>query len=193
MKIGEIISQYREQHHMSMRAFGRKCGVSNAYISILEAGVNPRSGEPLSPTVETYRKISRAMDMSLNDLLNMIQDNENSEITRYTLPERLKARRRELGLTLLQVANHVGVTEATVQRWESGKIKSLHYDNIIKLGNALSMNPSMLMGWEHNDVSPERRKLHDIIDQVPIEQLDLYLVVLSLPTARLQAIVDLFR
>lgn len=33
----------------------------------------------------------------------------------------LKQRRAELGLTLKQVADAVGVSEATVQRWESGK------------------------------------------------------------------------
>ena len=34
----------------------------------------------------------------------------------------LKAKRKELGLTLTQIAEKIGVTEATVQRWESGNI-----------------------------------------------------------------------
>lgn len=32
----------------------------------------------------------------------------------------LKARRKDLGLTLAQIADEMGVSEATVQRWESG-------------------------------------------------------------------------
>lgn len=76
MKLSEIIRLYREQHGMSRREFGRKCGVSNAYISILESGVNPHSGEPLSPTVETYQKIAYAMGISLNELLDMLGDDE---------------------------------------------------------------------------------------------------------------------
>lgn len=76
MKLKDIISQYRESHQMSKREFGRKCGFSNAYISILETGVNPRTGEPLSPTVDTYSKIARAMGISLNTLLDMLSDDE---------------------------------------------------------------------------------------------------------------------
>lgn len=76
MKLRDIIARYREQHDMSRREFGRKCGLSNAYISILETGVNPRTGEPLSPTVETYQKIAKAMGISLNDLLNMLSADE---------------------------------------------------------------------------------------------------------------------
>ena len=30
----------------------------------------------------------------------------------------LKTRRKELGLTLAQIADKIGVTEATVQRWQ---------------------------------------------------------------------------
>ena len=40
----------------------------------------------------------------------------------------LKAKRKELGLTLAQIAEKIGVTEATVQRWESGNIKSLRHE-----------------------------------------------------------------
>ena len=42
----------------------------------------------------------------------------------------LKAKRKELGLTLAQIAEKIGVTEATVQRWESGNIKSLRHERI---------------------------------------------------------------
>ena len=49
------------------------------------------------------------------------------------LPDILKARRSELGLTLLQIAEATGVKEATVQRWESGNIKSLRHENLEKL------------------------------------------------------------
>ena len=40
----------------------------------------------------------------------------------------LKDRRNELALTQRQVANQVGVTEATVSRWESGDIDNMRRD-----------------------------------------------------------------
>ena len=58
----------------------------------------------------------------------------------------LKRRRKELGLTLAQIADAMGVAEATVQRWESGNIKSVRYDKITKLAALLQVNPTALMG-----------------------------------------------
>lgn len=66
----------------------------------------------------------------------------------YRLPERLKSRRKELGLTLAQVAERVGTSEATVQRWENGSIKTLRHESIVKLADVLDVSPSYLMGWQ---------------------------------------------
>jgi transcriptional regulator with XRE-family HTH domain len=62
--------------------------------------------------------------------------------------ERLKYRRNELGLTLQQVADYVGVGKATVQRWESGNIANLRRDKIAKLSEILKVSPDYLMGWD---------------------------------------------
>lgn len=61
----------------------------------------------------------------------------------------LKQRRKELGLTLAQIADAMGVAEATVQRWESGNIKSIRYEKIGKLADVLKVHPATLMGWKN--------------------------------------------
>lgn len=61
----------------------------------------------------------------------------------------LKQRRKELGLTLAQIADAMNVTEATVQRWESGNIKNIRYDKIGKLAEVLKVSPALLMGWNN--------------------------------------------
>ena len=71
----------------------------------------------------------------------------------YRLPERLKSRRKELGLTLAQVADRVGTSEATVQRWENGSIKTLRHESIVKLAEVLDVTPAYLMGWEEPEQS----------------------------------------
>lgn len=63
----------------------------------------------------------------------------------------LKRRRKELGLTLLQIAEEMNVSEATVQRWESGSIKMLRHGRITKLAQVLKVPPASLMGWETPD------------------------------------------
>lgn len=60
--------------------------------------------------------------------------------------QKLKNRRKELGLTMLQVATKVGVSEATVSRWESGDIANMKRDKIVLLANALQVSPSYIMG-----------------------------------------------
>lgn len=62
----------------------------------------------------------------------------------------LKQRRKELGLTLAQIADAMGVAEATVQRWESGNIKSIRHEKIGKLAEILMVSPSALMGWKES-------------------------------------------
>ena len=59
----------------------------------------------------------------------------------------LKRRRKELGLTLAQIADEMGVAEATVQRWESGNIKTIRHEKIGKLADLLKVTPAALMGW----------------------------------------------
>ena len=66
----------------------------------------------------------------------------------------LKQRRKELGLTLLEIAEKMGVSEATAQRWESGGIKTLRQGRIAQLAEILNVSPAKLMGWEDNDSKP---------------------------------------
>ena len=49
------------------------------------------------------------------------------------LKDLIRNRRKETGKTLEEVAQLVGVAKATVQRWESGAIKEIRRDKIVKL------------------------------------------------------------
>lgn len=56
-----------------------------------------------------------------------------------SVSHKLKARRKELGLTMLEVAKKIGVSEATVSRWESGNIENMRLDKIAALAKALQV------------------------------------------------------
>lgn len=60
----------------------------------------------------------------------------------------LRNRRIDLGLTLKEVATAVGVSEATVSRWESGDIENMRRDRIAALAAVLDISPGVIMGWE---------------------------------------------
>lgn len=60
----------------------------------------------------------------------------------------LKDRRLELQLTLEDVAKRVGVSPATISRWESGDIANMRRDRIAALAEALQISPAVIMGWD---------------------------------------------
>ena len=84
MTIGEIIKEYRESQYLSQREFAKICDLSNAYISLLEAGKNPKTGRPISPDMKSLAKISKGLGCSLNDLFIRMEGEtvslENSEV-----------------------------------------------------------------------------------------------------------------
>lgn len=51
----------------------------------------------------------------------------------------LKQRRIELGLTMKEVANAVGVSESTVSRWEAGNIANMKRNRLVSLANILQI------------------------------------------------------
>ena len=58
-----------------------------------------------------------------------------------TLDEIIKNRRQELGLTLEDIGNAVGVDRATVMRWEKGQIQKMGRDKISALSSVLKLDP----------------------------------------------------
>ena len=57
-------------------------------------------------------------------------------------------RREEIGLTQEELAKAVGVSKASISRWESGDISNMRRDRIQKLANALKVSPLELLGEE---------------------------------------------
>lgn len=61
---------------------------------------------------------------------------------------KLANRREELGLTLEQVGEIVGVEKSTVRKWEKGDIKNMRRDKIPLLAKALQVPIEFIMGVE---------------------------------------------
>ena len=76
MTIGEYVKQYRKSQGLSMQAFGEKCNLSRAYISILEKGINPTTGKPFAPTIETLNKIAEVTGVTIDALLPLLAQNQ---------------------------------------------------------------------------------------------------------------------
>ena len=83
----------------------------------------------------------------------MQDDNYNSsEVVSH---ECKREKRLELGMTMKEVADKVGVSEATISRWESGEIENMRRGAISSLAKALHISPNEIMGWESPSASDE--------------------------------------
>ena len=76
MKVGEWLKLYREQHNLSMQALADLCVFSKAYINVLEKGVNPTTGQPISPTMQTFEKIARGTKTDVDTLLKILDGDQ---------------------------------------------------------------------------------------------------------------------
>lgn len=65
-----------------------------------------------------------------------------------TTGERMKQRRKELGFSAEKVAERLGVSPATIYRYERGDIEKVPGDSLGGLAKILQTTPAYLMGWE---------------------------------------------
>ena len=74
MKLSNLIIAYRKEHNLSQRQFAEKCGVTNGYISMIENDRNPSTEKPVIPSLDKLKAIANAMNISLNELIDTIDD-----------------------------------------------------------------------------------------------------------------------
>lgn len=74
MTLGEVISEYRTSHKLSMDGFAAISGLSKAYISMLEKNRTQRGDAPV-PSIDTYNKVAQAIGVATDELIRMVDDN----------------------------------------------------------------------------------------------------------------------
>lgn len=80
-----------------------------------------------------------------------------------TTGERLKLRRKEIGFSAEKVADQLGVSPATIYRYEKGDIEKVPVDSLAELAKILQTTPAYLMGWESQ---ADQAELNDILAQI---------------------------
>ena len=95
-----------------------------------------------------------------------MKDLEYQEIGR-----RIETRRKELGLTLADVAYKVGVAPSTILRYEKGKFGKLKLPVLESIAAALHVNPAWLAG-ETDD--PTDYEDGDLLASIPLPYLELF-------------------
>lgn len=74
MTLKELIIAFRSEKKLSQRQFALRCGLSNGYISMIERGENPKTGQPITPTLQKLKQLANGMGMSLSELFASVDD-----------------------------------------------------------------------------------------------------------------------
>ena len=80
MKLGELLKSYRTEHKLSMDAFCELSDLTKGYISMLEKNEHPKSKKPIVPSYETIEKIAKGMQISVESLIDMLDDEQEIQI-----------------------------------------------------------------------------------------------------------------
>ena len=73
--------------------------------------------------------------------------------------QRIKARRKQLGLSADDIAEALGVDRSTVYRYESQDIEKMPTQVIEPLAKILDISPAYLMGWENELLQYRTKKV----------------------------------
>ena len=77
-------------------------------------------------------------------------------VTLLTTGERIKARRKELGISADQLASRIGVSRATMFRYENGAIEKVPSYVLALIASALNIDPVyLLLGYSDSSSQPD--------------------------------------
>lgn len=88
MKLGEIITGFREMESLTLTAFAKSAGLSASYIRTLEKEIPTKAGRKPKPSLESLQKIADAMNLSMETLIEGMED---GEVSYFGLPQPQKS------------------------------------------------------------------------------------------------------
>lgn len=136
--MGNYLSERRKEIGLTQREVAEAVGVAEATVSRWE------SGEIANMRRDKISALAKVLHCSPN----FVMTGEQSAVP--TIGDRMRLRRKELGLSAEKVAERLGVSPATVYRYEKGDIEKLPGDILPTLSEILQTTPAYLMGWDES-------------------------------------------
>ena len=78
-----------------------------------------------------------------------------------TVGENIKKRRKELNLSVDEVAKRLNKNRATIYRYENNDIENMPITVLNRLSKILEIPPMVIMGWEEISVQEKYNQLTD--------------------------------
>lgn len=146
------VKRERERAELSQTKLARICGLSGPMISCMERGKSAGSEKVLV-------SVAHALGLS-PEWLRSGSGKRESDLPAFPnaapqpFPERLKQLRKEAGLSQRQLANFVGVSTSAVSCWETGTREVPAGNNLVRLAQALGLDPAEVMKVDGKNATP---------------------------------------
>lgn len=79
-----------------------------------------------------------------------------------SIGDRIKQRRKQLGMSAETLAEKIGKSAATVYRYEKGDIAKVDSEIIMPIAEALETSPAYLMGWDSDSLQKKIDQIRSI-------------------------------
>ncbi len=123
---------------------------------------------------------------------------------KHLMGKRIHDKRVELGLTMEELGNKLGVQKQSISKWENGQVSNINRSCIAAMSELFGCNPVWLMGFEDAPEvrlkysAPERKTVTNTVDQKskPLIgetalRLRLYQAALNVPAPCLEVAIQL--
>ena len=102
--------------------------------------------------------------------------------------KRITLRREELGASMEEIAQKVGVHKSTIQRYEAGSIQRIKLPVVESIASALSVSPEWLIGLNEektaapkdDGLSPLEARLMELVRRLTDDQQQMLLAQIEL-------------
>lgn len=147
LSFAKRLRKERERAGLSQTRLARMCNLSGTMISCLERGESAGSEKAVASVAralgvrpEWLRSGAGKREPDCPEDLPAFQ-----QAAPQPFPERIKQLRKEAGLSQSQLAELVGVSKAAVSCWETGVRGVPAGDNLVRLSQALGLDPAEVM------------------------------------------------
>ena len=86
--------------------------------------------------------------------------------------DRIREARKNQGLSATELAAAVGVSRATIYRYENNEIEKFPLDALVPVAKALNVSPAWLMGWEDEESNQQSKVSSIVLDDDILDLID---------------------
>lgn len=111
-----------------------------------------------------------------------------------TTGDRIRLRRKEIGKSAEDIATQLGVSPATIYRYENGDIEKVPVDVVIKISKILSVSPVYLMGWSSEATETKKMPADaSSADELTETQKYAFDMLKTMDDSEIKLLIDIFK